>query len=254
MESVKNQITDFLDKCDEVRNCKFIMATTKIKDLLKSIVNSEELYGVFNTVASKFDYIAAKERCFVESDDLSDGRSRVILPDTVGERLAFIFCLLVEIDRGDIQINAFLQKFYPKDGSYYASYHMFCDEVIGSLESAICDIFAQDLAEDDKISGGETRGRIASKSADSSQTSVINTISMLIASELDYVAASSLSEDDKEAAASILTQLERAVRDFDEDAIDALTYGYNYFVMFTRTVSESLNNLFDIIGEFVNYL
>lgn len=254
MESVKNQINDFLNKCDEVRNCKFIMATTKIKDLLKSIVNSAELYEVFNTVASKFDYIAAKERCFVESDDFSSGRSRVILPDTVGERLAFIFCLLVEIDRGDIQINAFLQKFYPKDGSYYASYHMFCDEVIGSLESTICDIFSQELAEDDKIPDRATRGRIAEKSADSSLIGAINAIAMLIASELDYVAVSSLSEDDKEAAASILTQLEAAVKDCDEERIDALTYGYNYFVMYTKTVSESLNTLFDAIGEFVSSL
>ena len=146
VESVKSEIIEFLDKCAEVKNCKFIMATTKIKDLLKSIVNSAELYEVFNTVAAKFDYIAAKERCFVE-DKESFGRNKVVLPDTVGERLAFIFCLLVEIDRGEIQINSFLQKFYPKDGSYYASYHLFCDEVIGSLESIIKDIFSQDLVD-----------------------------------------------------------------------------------------------------------
>ena len=33
VESVKRQVTEFLDKCEEIRKCKFIMATTKIKDL-----------------------------------------------------------------------------------------------------------------------------------------------------------------------------------------------------------------------------
>ena len=137
METTITQIKDFLSKCEEVKNCKFIMATTRIKDLLKSIVNSAELYELFNTVAANFDYTAAKQKCLV--DDPAFGHSKVLLPDTIGDRLAFIFCLLVEFDRNDINFNAFLQKYYPKDGSYYASYHLFCDEVIGSLESIICD-------------------------------------------------------------------------------------------------------------------
>ena len=250
MESIKSEIIEFLDKCAEVRNCKFIMATTKIKDLLKSIVNSAELYEVFNTVAAKFDYIAAKERCFIE-DKESFGRNKVVLPDTVGERLAFIFCLLVEIDRGDIQINSFLQKFYPKDGSYYASYHLFCDEVIGSLESIIKDIFSQDLGDYD---GAAPRKVIAEKSADSAQIRQINAITLLISQELDYIASSSLYEDDKDAAATILTQLALAVKSRKAEEINALTFGYNYFVMYTRTVSESVNMLFDELGEFVSAL
>lgn len=253
MESVKSQVTDFLNKCEEVRNCKFIMATTKIKDLLKSIVNSAELYEVFNTVASKFDYIAAKERCFIEEED-SFGRSRVVLPDTRGDRLAFIFCLLVEIDRGDIQINAFLQKYYPKDGSYYASYHMFCDEVIGSLESIIGDIFAQDLAKPDLQIEVESRKALPQKVADSETIGKINAICMLIAGELDFIVSSSLSDDDKDAAAIILTQLALAVKACDEDEINALTYGYNYFVMYTKAVSEGVNILFDELGGFVSSL
>lgn len=252
MDSVKSQVLDFLDKCAEVKNCKFIMATTKIKDLLKSVVNSAELYEVFNTVVSKFDYIAAKGRCFIQAED-SFGRSRVVLPDTVGERLAFIFCMLVEIDRGDIQINAFLQKFYPKDGSYYASYHMFCDEVIGSLESIITEIFAQELEEPDMPDEAEGNA-IAQKSVNSSIISEINAISILIANELDYIATSSLSEDDKDAAATILNRLTMAVKACDAEEINALTFGYNYFVMYTRTVSESVNMLFDELGEFVNVL
>jgi hypothetical protein len=146
MDSVKKQITDFLDKCNELKNCKFIMATTKIKDLLKSIVNSSELYELFTTVTSKFDYLEAKRKCFVDVYDGVVNRSFISLPDTVGERLAFIFCLLVEFDRDTINFNSFLQRYFSEDGSYYASYHAFCDTIIFSLEQMIKDIFAQELA------------------------------------------------------------------------------------------------------------
>lgn len=247
MESVKKQVTDFLARCEDVRNCKFIMATTKIKDLLKSIANSAELYEVFDTVASRFDYIAAKQRCFVDAD-AAYGRSRIILPDTRGDRLAFIFCLLVEIDRGDIQINYFLQKYYPKDGSYYASYHAFCDEIIGNLEGIIAEIFAQELSAEEQI---EERQPAAAIPAPDSAAVRVNSVCLLIAQELDFVSACALSEEDKEAAASILTRLSRAVKVGDKEDVNALTCGYNYFVMFTKQLSPTANTLFEELGALV---
>ena len=254
MESVKVKLTDFLNKCEEVKNCKFIMATTKIKDLLKSIVNSAELYELFNTVASRFDYIAAKERCFVDTDDFF-GRSHIVLPDTRGDRLAFIFCLLVEIDRGDIQINAFLQKYYPKDGSYYASYHMFCEEIIGSLESIICDVFARDLAEPAPAAIEESApSAIPQRTIDSELVGRINALSMLITRELDFIASRPLSEEDMDAAATILTRLAVAIKACDGEDVSALACGYNYFVMHTGAVSETVEMLFDEIGKFISRL
>ncbi len=250
MSTVKEQIVDFLEKCEDVRNCKFIMATTKIKDLLKSIANSAELYEIFDTVASKFDYVAAKERCLIDSDD-AFGRSRIVLPDTRGDRLAFIFCLLVEIDRGDIQINYFLQKYYPKDGSYYASYHAFCDEIIGNLESIISGIFSQELSEPDPPKQIE-EGGAPRLGAGGNALSEVNAICLLISRELDFISSCALSEDDKEAAGCILSSLTGAVRAADKELVNALVCGYNYFIMYTRQMSDSAQELFDAIGGFVS--
>ncbi len=241
METVKAQITDFLTKCEELRNCKFIMATTKIKDLLKAIVNSSELYELFNTVASGFDYPAVKQRCFKEGN-----RCRVVLPDTVGERLAFIFCLLVEFDRNDINFNAFLQKYYPKDGSFYSSYHLFCDEVIGGLESIICDVFAKELEEEDRPQITARAFRPALKAPAGS-----NLASILISAECEAVAAAPIAEDDKEAARAILNSLAEAVENGDYQLIKSLTCGYNYFMLYTNFVSDSVAELFDELGELV---
>lgn len=258
VETTKTQLTDFLDKCEEVRNCKFIMATTKIKDLLKSIVNSAELYELFNTVAANFDYVAAKQKCFVEAEGMY-GNSKVVLPDTAGDRLAFIFCLLVEFDRNDINFNAFLQKYYPKDGSYYASYHLFCDEVIGSLEMLICDIFQKELTEPAQaLPRPEVSQLPISSSApdmpDPDVAAHINTICMLLESEKENLESSSLSDEDKEAARSMLASLAEAVRAGDAQLIKSLTCGYNYFVMQTAAVSDSLSVLFEAVGNYLSLL
>ena len=87
MKSTKDQILEFLDKCDELTKCKFIMATTKIKDLLKCIVNSPELYKLFDTVTKDFNYVEQKPMCLIRD---SHNSGKVILPQTVGQRLAFI--------------------------------------------------------------------------------------------------------------------------------------------------------------------
>ena len=245
METVKAQITDFLNKCEELKNCKFIMATTKIKDLLKSIVNSSELYELFNTVATGFDYPAVKQRCFIEGS-----RCKVVLPDTVGERLAFIFCLLVEFDRNEINFNAFLQKYYPKDGSFYSSYHLFCDEVICSLENIICDVYSRELEEQEPVCIPERAESAVSinQAIDNGQNGMAL---ILINAEKDAVSSSELSQEDKEAALIILNALENAVKVYDISLIQSLSCGYNYFVLYTNFVSGSVSDLIDELGNLV---
>lgn len=242
METVKAQITDFLNKCEELKSCKFIMATTKIKDLLKSIVNSSELYELFNTVANGFDYPAMKQRCFIDS-----GTCRVALPETVGERLAFIFCLLVEFDRNEINFNAFLQKYYPKDGSYYSSYHLFCDEVIGSLENIISDVFSKELQTPDPVQISERAESVVEVAHHADNSLAL----ILVNAEKEAISASNLNQEDKEAAYIILNSLEQAVVNYDLSLIQSLSCGYNYFVLYTNFVSNSLSDLIDELGNIV---
>ncbi len=277
METVKEQITDFLNKCEEIKKCKFIMATTKIKDLLKSIVNSAELYELFNTVTAHFDYIAAKQRYFIESDNGVYGNSRVVLPDTIGDRLAFIFCLLVEFDRNDINFNLFLQKYYPKDGSYYASYHLFCDEVISGLEKIICDIYADELEKPSIPDSGrvnllanlsaqpqtqpqpqpvqpQTKPQLDAPVPDPELVSLLSGVYMLIEGEISAVEESELNQDEKDAAYSMLGSLKEAVKAGDKEVIKSLTCGYNYFALCNKFVSGSLAEMFEAIGEYVTRL
>lgn len=241
VETVKAQITDFLNKCEELKHCKFIMATAKIKDLLKAIVNSSELYELFNTVANDFDYPAVKQRCFIEGSPC-----RVVLPDTVGERLAFIFCMLVEFDRNDINFNAFLQKYYAKDGSFYSSYRYFCDEVIVPLQNIVCDVFAAELESREEEVDSRYAEPVALPCGEYSATAAL-----LIEAEMQAVAESDLSADDKEAATLILNSMERALKSFDKSLVQALACGYNYFVLYSNFVSPTVSELMEELSRLV---
>ncbi|MDE7453262.1 MAG: hypothetical protein K2N22_02520 [Clostridia bacterium] len=242
MENTKEQVLAFLEKCEELKKCKFIMATTKIKDLLKCIVNSPDLYRLFDGVTKDFDYLQEKARCLIVADDGYINKSKVILPQTVGQRLAFIFCLLVEFDRDTLNFNDFLQVYYPEDGSYYASYRAFCNTVINSLEELVQDVFKEELELEEELE--------KENSANPSRAKLYSEISIAIAAEKQYLYQTSVPKEEKEGGYKMLNELLFAVKSGNENLIDALISGYNYFVLYNGCVSDGIASLIDMLAEF----
>lgn len=240
MKSTKAQVKEFLEKCDELTKCKFIMATTKIKDLLKCIVNSPALYGLFEKVTKDFNYLEQKSKCLISSSASFTGK--VILPQTVGQRLAFIFCLLVEFDRDTINLSDFLQVYFREDGSYFESYKSFCNTIIVGLADMIRQVFKEELQ---ASADGDTSGAEKSK--------LISSILLTIEAEKEYV-LSVAPKDEREGAAKMLDALAYAVKDENEDLIDTLIFGYNYFVLYNRCVSDNIASLIELISEFEKLL
>lgn len=150
MDKTKEEIIDFLNKCEQLKKSKFILATSHITDILRSIVNSAALYELFSVVTADFDYISAKRKHLITQYEGVLAGSYLVLPDTIGDRLAFIFCLLVEFNHNTINFNDFLRQFFAEDGSYYSSFHKFCDKVISSLQNIIIEIFSDELIEEEK--------------------------------------------------------------------------------------------------------
>ncbi len=241
----KEQIKSFLNACAELKNCKFIMATTNLKDLLKRIVNCSELYRLFEAVTKDFDYLLVKSKCLVSSNDGIFSKSYVLLPQTIGERLAFIFCLLVEFDRETVNFNDFLRVYYQEDGSYYAGYLSFCSQIIDSLSECIEHVFRSKLAEPDlKIEN-------SLPPTDYKKAELVSAISLSLAGEISFIESSALSDDDKESAVKILSGLNTAVKYGDEELIDALLCGYNYFILYNKCQSDGIEALINLIVEYV---
>ncbi len=250
MEDVRSQINDFLGKCEEVKNCKFIMATTKIKDLLKSIVNSRTLYQLFTSVSTEFDYLTAKAQCLLDVSDGFNNRGVVILPESVQDKLAFIFCLLVEIDRDTINFNWFLQKYFSDDGSFYGSYYAFCDLVIDNLEKIIRGVFAKEI-EDEPVAAQEVAEPEQKEVQPNPQKSqILSEISLLIAQEKQFILESSIPAEDKEAGYKMLSEISKALKSGDFELANALVCGYNYYILYNNSISQGVASLFESIEQY----
>lgn len=250
MEDVRSQINDFLGKCEEVKNCKFIMATTKIKDLLKSIVNSRTLYQLFTSVSTEFDYLTAKAQCLLDVSDGFNNRGVVILPESVQDKLAFIFCLLVEIDRDTINFNWFLQKYFSDDGSFYGSYYAFCDLIIDNLEKIIRGVFAKEI-EDGPVAAQEVAEPEQKEVQPNPQKSqILSEISLLIAQEKQFILESSIPAEDKEAGYKMLSEISKALKSGDFELANALVCGYNYYILYNNSISQGVASLFESIEQY----
>lgn len=236
MKSTKEQVLDFLDKCDELTKCKFIMATTKIKDLLKCIVNSPDLYALFEKVTRDFNYNEQKSKCLVSSSAAFTGK--VVLPQTVGQRLAFIFCLLVEIDRETVKLDDFLQVYFREDGSYFESYNSFCRTIIVGLADLVRQVFKEQLQSVNEYDA---------------KNDLVFSILNLIEEEKRHVMEVA-PDVECEGAIKMLDELASAIKSGNEQLIDALLFGYNYFLLFNKCVGDGFPSLIDLIAEYERQL
>lgn len=246
MSDLTTQISDFRKSCEELKTCKFIMATTRVKDLLKCIVNCPDLYRLFEAVTKDFNYPAVRRNCLVTVNDGVYRHSYLVLPQTVGQRLAFIFCLFVEFDKDTLNFNDFLRLYFPEDGSYFASYQAFCNVVVKGLEDAVLQVF-RDKLEKEAVNELPSRGNAA-------KAEYVSVLTLSLAEEQQFIADSAIPEEDKQGGISILAQLAVAIREENEDLIDALACGYNYFVMYHKCVSDSLEPLINAIADYEKML
>ena len=242
MQSTKEQIESFLFKCEEIKNCKFIVAPTKISELLRCIVNSRELYGLFDAVTNNFDYPTVKSNCLVTISNSLYERSYVTLPQTPSDMLAFIFCLLVEFDNNTIGFNDFLRKYFPEDGSYVASYRAFCAVIIKNLQDAVIQVFESVLNDSENVEVPEQ--------PDAKKSQLISVGNILITEEIEYITKCAIPDEDKEGGLKILYQLLSAIKSCDKNLIEALACGYNYFILYNKCISENVTQLFAFIVEF----
>ena len=233
----KEQVLEFLEKCEELKNCKFIMATAKIKDILKCIVNCPELYHLFSEVTKNFNYLLMRSKCLVNVNDGVYGNSYCVLPNDINQRLAFCFCLFVEFDKDTLNFNEFLRIYFPEDGSYFASYHAFCNTVVSGLQDAIAEVFRDELSKPSELPA-EADGSGPAKSG------MLSALNLSISEEKQFISANaSIPEEEKEGALEMLDRLFEALKNENVGLINALIFGYNYFVLYNRCASDGIASL-----------
>ena len=61
MDTIEMQIGNFLNKCDDLLQAKFILAPSKISDLLRGLATVPALISWLQRATASFDYLKAQE-------------------------------------------------------------------------------------------------------------------------------------------------------------------------------------------------
>ena len=106
---------------------KYILAEKKIADVLKAIAASDKLVAMMSACVKNFDFAAALEAAKTRD---SYNRLSLRLPAERGKQIAFVFCLLVEVDGGKRNFIDFLSEYFAGDGDMHKAYDVFCSDAV----------------------------------------------------------------------------------------------------------------------------
>lgn len=135
IESMKaSGFGEFLQACESLRNCKYVIAEQKIAAVLKSIADNKQLYSMFSVSLYGFNYKLVFSEC-VNSGNFS-------LPDDAKKAIALVFRILLDIDDGKISLQNFLEAYF-YSVSINESYARFCLEVIAPFEKYCRTMFSR---------------------------------------------------------------------------------------------------------------
>lgn len=130
-------ISAFMSSCDDLINGKFIFATNKVSNILKSINESPELYEVISECLKEFNYEKEFGRA---KNKLPTKKGNFKLPESYTSLIPLVFCMLVEIQDGKIDFKQFLADYFDNDEEK-TQYECFAEEVIVPFKNAIAYLF-----------------------------------------------------------------------------------------------------------------
>lgn len=234
MEEKVSSLQRFFTACDDLMNSKHILADKKIEEVMRSIAVCDELTGLFSAVTKGFDYQAAK-RVYLRLPDKTRTRAEVYLPTDETELLAFVFCLLAEIDSGASRLNDFLLRYFYVDGSHTASYALFLERVIRPFRDILRRCFPD-------------MGRRASVYRQR-QDDLFAALAVKITEEQVRIRQLSLLSEDAVAGESILGELAVAAQKKNVSNTKALLCGYFYFLQAIEGSPQGGYELFTLASE-----
>ena len=240
MDSGKGQIDLFMRRCDDVMHTSFILADAKIAELLKSIATSDLLYIFFQNITQNFDYVSAQLRYMNYMPYPGSRKHKLLFPEDPTEKLAFIFCLLVDIDTRVIDLGEFLSEYYYAEGDMNLGFRQFGAEVVLPLKNLIRQMFRSGATDPRVV---RARGKAAAEH-----------LARIVRSERDRVFESSLADAKKVDGLLILNALAEAAAKADARLLGGLLCGYGYFVRAAGWKSENISDMFSAFEKFKEQL
>lgn len=235
MSTSAQQLNRFFQACDKFMNEKYMVADARIEEILRSIAESRALTDLFSAVTERFDYPSAKKTYLRFPASASTFHGKAYLPEDRGEVLAFVFCILVDIDAGRIRFDDFLLRYFYEDGSYTASFALFSERMLCPFRDIVKECFpdvAKQSVQEENVAKKEP-----------AENAVLEGLASLAIEERTRLRSVSLSVDDAAAGDSLLSEIVQAAGKNNIPVLKALLVGYRYFLraLFIEGGEELIN-------------
>lgn len=237
MEDTNAQIVRFLNACEDLITAKFILADSKIGEILKAVAASPELTRLFGAVTEGFRYAEVKKALLRFPAEPHGSHGAAYLPADRREILAFVFCLLVEFDGGSMNFNDFLLRYFYEDGSYTASYALFVGRMICPFRDIVRDCYPH------VGRAGEVRY------LERREDDICGLLGEKFSVERARLKGLSLSKEDAVAGEMMLAELYAAAGRRDKAELKALLCGYLYYLGAVGGANANSNEIFRLAAE-----
>lgn len=238
LESMKSDgLGEFLSACESLKNCKYVLAESKIAALLKSIADNKQLYSMFAASLYGFDYSKTFGSCV--------NNGTFVLPTEPKKAIALVFRILMDIDSGKIELRNFLEAYFYSP-MINESYARFCLEIITPFRSYCSDLFAQPISLQQMPLKGGVEGayeEVNGKFRADLKTDALDCIATLV----DIADSTITGAIERAEYTACLNGLTRAIDGDDyENIISAflgVKYAVAYFFKSTKTVMDIYKKL-----------
>ncbi len=245
-----DEIERFLDACDELINCKFLVAEYKIAKLLKSIASSSDICDLISECLSSYNRDREFARTYVQD---SHGQFVCLMPTDEYKIVALVFCTLADIDNKKIDFTDFVKRFFGRDENPYQS---FVETMIIPFKSLIAEAFgyksgneANENEEDqenylfDEVQETGEEEFEEGESVDKFEQST--KVAVQILAELEQCRQSIQAEDAYNMASSII----KTANLRDEVVLKALTAALKYVSKYIKPIKFLVRELSDLVFD-----
>lgn len=109
----------------DVVSSKYIMFEKNLAEMLQAVADCKEIYNLIARCMVNFDYSSELKK--------SNGKPFLVMPEYDEDKLAFLFCLLKDIDDKKIKFSALLERYFSYAQKNDA-YGEFCRTVIENFK------------------------------------------------------------------------------------------------------------------------
>jgi len=112
-------VENFLVSCQDLIECKFLVAEYKLQKMLQDLANSSEICSLVGECLEQFNREREFAKAFVQD---GHGDYMFVLPEEEYKIIALVFCTLMDIDAKKIDFTDFVKRFFGKEENAYGNF------------------------------------------------------------------------------------------------------------------------------------